>query len=400
MCDAISEAMRMSRRSLLKQTGIVSAAIAGAGFLDGFAAAEAVAPTGPAEIAMRFRTRLVLLGTAAGRTWWGGSRRQGISSAVVVDDAVYLVDFGDGWGRRYLQAGLGEQTELHGLERLEAAFITHLHSDHVVDYPNLLTFGSTDGLAAREKPVQVFGPGDRGALPPVFGDPPSEPPVINPGNPTPGTRDMTEYLYQAFASDLNDNMRDSLKPDPHTLIQVHDIELPADLVDDPNRDPAPSMEPVRVFEDDRVRVTATLVKHPPVFPAFGFRFDSDDGAVVLSGDTSVSENLVRLATGANVLVHEVIDPQWVEGLFPEPRTPAQEAKVEHLLGSHTTIDEVGEVAERAGVETLVLSHLAPADNSRARWMQAQKNFSGRLIIGDDLAQVGVGMPSNNRKAQR
>lgn len=395
MCTVI-EAADMARRTLLRRAGLAAGVAAGAAMTHG-TAAHAVAASSPSvsnEAARRFRTRLALLGTAAGRTWWGGSQRQGTSSAVVVDDAVYLIDFGDGWGRRYLQAGLGRQEEFHGLERLEAAFVTHLHSDHVVDYPNLLVFGATDGLTARKSPVSVYGPGRRGSLPPVFGNPPSPPPVINPDNPMPGLEDMTEYLYWAFASDLNDNMRDSLKPDPHTLIRPHDIVLPDGLVDDPNHDPAPTMSPIKVYEDERVQVTATLVRHPPVFPSFGYRFDSEDGSIVFSGDTSVSENLIRLAEGADILVHEVIDPQWVEELFPDPPTPAQQAKMEHLLRSHTTIDDVGRVAERASVKTLVLSHLAPAENSPSRWMQAQKHFSGKLVVGNDLDQFGVGMPTS------
>lgn len=311
---------------------------------------------------------------------------------MVVENATYLVDLGDGWLRRYLQAGLGRQEEFHGLEELEALFITHLHSDHVVDLPQLLSFGSTDGLAGRERPVRVFGPEGRGKLVPLNPHATSEPPVINEENPTPGTVAMTEYLYQGLAADLNDNMRDSLKPDPRTLIRVEDIPVPAGLVKDPDDDPAPDMDPFLVFEDDRVRVTATLVNHPPVYPAFGYRFDTDDGAIVFSGDTTACDNLVKLATGADILVHEVIDPQWVESLFPSPPSPAQQAKIDHLLNSHTPIDEVGAVAERAGVKKLVLSHLAPANNPVARWARAKRHFSGPLIIGDDLMQFGVGRP--------
>lgn len=392
MCDVIRQVEEMSRRSFLQRTGVAAGALSVA-----YGAERAAASTGEsgrAEASRRnaenYRTRVVLLGTAAGRTWWGGSENQGISSAVAVGDAVYLVDFGDGWGRRYLQAGLGEQAALHGLERLRAAFITHLHSDHVVDYPNLFLFGTTDGLAGREQPVRIYGPGRRGSLPPVSGDPQDPPPVINPSNPMPGTHDMTEYLYQAYATDINDNMRDSLKPDPHTLLEVHDIEVPEGVVGDPNQDPAPDMAPFAVYEDDRVRVTATLVRHPPSYPTFGFRFDTDDGSVTFSGDTNVSENLIRLAADTDVLVHEVMDPQWVDSLFPTPPTPAQQAKKEHLLKSHTSIEDVGDVAERAGAGTLVLSHLAPADNPRRRWTEAGEGFSGRLVVGEDLVQVGVG----------
>lgn len=390
MCDVISQLNGASRRSFLGAAGLAG----GATLVAALGASAASASTAPAPAsgaaAQHFRTRLALLGTAAGRTFWGGSERQGISSAVVVGDAVYLVDCGDGWARRYLQAGLGERTEFHGLEQLEGVFITHMHSDHLIDYPSLLIFGSTDGLAARQNPVKVIGPGSRGKLVPLSENAKSTPPVINPENPTPGIADMAEYLYQAYASDLNDNMRDSLKPDPHTLIHVNEITLPSGLLVDPDVDPAPPMEPFVVFEDDNVRVSATLVKHPPVFPAFGYRFDTADGSVVFSGDTAFSDNLIRLAQGADILVHEVIDPQWVESLFPSPPTPAQQAKIHHLINSHTSIEEVGDVAERAGVKTLVLSHLAPADNPKSRWAEAGRRFSGKLVVGEDLMQLGVG----------
>jgi ribonuclease BN (tRNA processing enzyme) len=127
-----------------------------------------------------------------------------------------------------------------------------------------------------------------------------------------------------------------------------------------------------------------------VFPSFAFRFDTEDGAVTFSGDTNPSDNLVRLATGTDILVHEVIDRTWVEALFPKPRTPAAQATVGHLLESHTAIEDVGPVAERAGAGTLVLTHLAPVNNPDSRWMQAQKGYSGRLVVGQDLLQLGVG----------
>lgn len=391
MCDVISQFGQVSRRSMLAVASAAGGTALTAAVV-GTTARPAAAASVTLQSAKQHRTRLALLGTAAGRTFWGGSDRQGIASAVVVGDAVYLVDCGDGWARRYLQAGLGQQQEFHGLEQLEALFVTHMHSDHLIDYSSLLIFGSTDGLAARRRPVQVVGPGSRGKVVPLAVNATSEPPLINPQNPSPGIGAMTEYLYQAYASDLNDNMRDSLKPDPHSLINVREVTVPGSASIDPDVDPAPPIEPFTVYEDDRVRVSATLVKHPPVYPSFGYRFDTDNGSIVFSGDTAYSENLIRLARGADVLVHEVIDSKWVESLFPTPPSPAQAAKMEHLIKSHTTIEQVGEVAERADVKTLVLSHLAPADNPTARWMQASKKFSGRLIVGEDLMQLGIGKP--------
>jgi ribonuclease BN (tRNA processing enzyme) len=147
-----------------------------------------------------------------------------------------------------------------------------------------------------------------------------------------------------------------------------------------------------VYEDENVTVRAILVLHPPTFPSFAYRFDSADGSIVFSGDTTVSQNLIKLARGADILVHEVIDREWVESRFEPPMDSFEQAAVNHLLSSHTTIEQVGEVAERAGVGTLVLNHLVPADNPVGRWLEAKRGFSGRLVVGEDLMQLGLGEP--------
>ena len=160
------------------------------------------------------RTRLILLGTAGGPTWWLNSDQCGISSLVAVGDAYYLVDCGEGVGKRLRQAISPANTAVMSAS-MRALFLTHLHSDHTVDYANLLLFGLFTGLDRRSSPFKVFGPGRRGQMAPVFsvpGSPTPTVPIINPENPTPGTRDMTGYLYQAFATDLNDRMRDNGKP--------------------------------------------------------------------------------------------------------------------------------------------------------------------------------------------
>jgi Beta-lactamase superfamily domain len=237
--------------------------------------------------------------------------------------------------------------------------------------------------------VQVHGPGDRGGLPPVFGDAPA-PPVVNPQDPTPGTVKMSAYLDQAYATDLNDRLRDGGGVDPRRVFQVHDIALPGSVPVPVDTNPMPPVAPFSIFEDARVRVTATLVDHAPVFPSFAFRFDTDDGSITFSGDTAPSDNLVRLARGTDVLVHEVIDRAWVEELFPPPRTPETEALVRHLLESHTTIEDLGSVAQRARAKQTVLSHLVPGTNPESRWLEAQRGYSGRLVVGHDLMEIGVG----------
>lgn len=332
---------------------------------------------------------VVTLGTAAGRTTYGGSEAAGISTAVVVDGDVYVVDFGAGWLRRYQQSRVGRSAPAGGLQDLRAAFVTHLHADHVADFAHLFLFGGSEGLATKHSPVQIFGPGNRGKLPAVTGGDPGNVPIVNAASPTPGLKEMIDRLFDAYATDVNDNIRDSRRPDPRSQLLVQDIELPAGLVADPNVDVAPSMNPIAVYADDKVRVTAILVEHAPVFPTFAYRFDTARGSVVISGDTAPSENLIKLAKGADILVHEVIDTAWVDSLFPSPRTAAQEAKAHHLVEAHTAVGDVGKVAEAAGVKVLVLSHLAPVGGPDSRWQSASSGYSGRVVVAHDRQWISA-----------
>jgi len=147
------------------------------------------------------------------------------------------------------------------------------------------------------------------------------------------------------------------------------------------------MRPFTVTEDDRVKVTAILVPHGPVFPSFAYRFDTDQGSVVFSGDTGPSENIVTLATGADILVHEVINLPFYE------KTGVPPALLEHFAVAHTPDDKVGELAHRAGVSTLVLSHLVP---SNPQWVSdeeytrnAKTGFDGDVIVGTDLMKIPI-----------
>jgi ribonuclease BN (tRNA processing enzyme) len=380
--------LAVSRRTLLRNAGIATAAGVAAGGL-GASPAAATPQAAPQAQGPKRRTRLVLLGTAGGPGVYAD--RAGISSAIVVEDAVYLVDCGHSTPQRFAQAGLGTPSRPGNrpFEGLKGIFITHLHSDHTVEYPAFHITGMWNGLDDPAKPVHVYGPGDRGGLPPVFGNRPA-PPVLFPSDPTPGTERLTTYLHQAYANDLNDRIRSSGGIDPAAVFLTHDIPLPAGIPSPVDENPMPPVAPFGVYEDDRVKVTATLVNHAPVFPSLAFRFDTEDGSVTFSGDTAPSDNLVRLAAGTDVLVHEVIDRAWAEALFPEPRTPAAEATLGHLLESHTVIEDVGGVGERAGARKLVLNHMVPVTNPESRWMEAQQGFSGKLVVGRDLMELGLG----------
>lgn len=346
---------------------------------------------GPIRAAEKDKVELVILGAGAGRTSYGGHPSGGFSAAVVVGDDRYIVDFGRGWHDRYFEAGLGTEkasTGFSGLEGLKAAFITHLHADHTVDLPELLLLGATEGLRKRTEPMPIIGPASRGGLPPLSSRLKVEPELVNPEDPTPGTAAMVQGIFDAYATDLNDNIRDSGMPNPHTYFQVDEIKLPAGLPG-PEVSVSPPMDPIEIYRDENLAVTAILVDHAPIYPNYAFRFDTSAGSIVFSGDTNRNDNLIALAKGADILVHEAISTQWAESLFPEPRDPAGEAKLRHLLESHTPTEQVGAIAEEAGVKTLVLSHLAPSTVPDEEWLAKVSGFSGEVLVGRPLVRVSL-----------
>ena len=89
-------------------------------------------------------------------------------------------------------------------------------------------------------------------------------------------------------------------------------------------------------------------------------------------------------------MHEVIVSEWINRVLPEPRTPAQEAMRQHSLNAHTPVEEVGKIAEAAQVSTLVLNHIVPGNARAEDLARAQHGFSGQVVIGEDLLQLGVG----------
>ncbi|MEU9730312.1 MBL fold metallo-hydrolase [Streptomyces sp. NPDC048002] len=358
-----------TRRTLLRTAAAASA-------LTTAAAAPTPHPARAAARSVR-GTELILLGTGGGPVPMHG--RSGICSALVVDGRAYLVDCGPGAFGRYAQAWLTP-------EQLTAVFVTHLHSDHLADLYALLwlRFGGFQPLGG---PVHIHGPGSAGTLPAVR---PKGRAVrtVCPSRPAPGTEELIAGHIAATAYDVNVRMRSEGWPDLRTLIRPHDVRVPLPKGAGPRGLMAPPMEPFEVMRDDRVRVTAVLVEHPPVFPSFAYRFDTADGSVVFSGDTAPCGNVARLAKGADVLVHEVMDLPTLAlgGLRP--------AQMRHMEISHTDVTRVGPIAERAGVGTLVLSHLVPGATNvvpDSTWhTRASKGYSGRVIVGNDLARLPVG----------
>jgi ribonuclease Z len=142
----------------------------------------------------------------------------------------------------------------------------------------------------------------------------------------------------------------------------------------------------RILEREGLSVTAFAVEHEPVKPAFGFRLETPERRVVISGDTRPCESLVRHARDADLLIHECTDmthAAWAPGCG----WPTREAKVRDLQAYHTGPDEVGEVAARAGARHLVLTHLMPGSDPPDLLARARRQFAGPIAVGEDLAEL-------------
>jgi ribonuclease Z len=266
---------------------------------------------------------VVLLGTGYPKP---DPERAGPATAIIVNDKVFLVDTGRGVMMRYAALKLPYTS-------IKAVFLTHLHSDHISGLPDVFT---TTWIFDRKGPLELYGPeGVQGVADGVLQMFAVDIPI---------RRDLTEYNYLDGAK-----------------FNVHTVE-----------------EGV-VYQDEDVKVTAFLVDHPPVKPAFGYLFEGGGRKIVISGDTRPSENLVKHAKGADVMVHEVYAP----GRF-EKNNPPKVA--ENLKRYHTSAEQVGEVAERAGVKLLVLSHIVSPEPEYAALIErdVKKHYKGKFVLGKDL----------------
>jgi ribonuclease BN (tRNA processing enzyme) len=276
-------------------------------------------------------TKLILLGTGGGPRPRKAS--SGSAQVIVSNNTAYVVDCGDGVARQLAFAGVPLTTLRH-------VFITHQHSDHNADYGNLILLAWAAGLAAR---VDAWGP------------PPLE--------------KMTSLFFEMNAYDIDTRIANEGRVPIAPLVHVHELR-----------------EGGAVMADDSVKVTSALVDHAPVVPAFGYRFDARDRSIVISGDTAPSDNLVKLAHGADVLVHSAMYRPAIDRLVA--RVPNAAALKASILAHQTSAEDAGRIAQAAGVKTLVLSHLVPPDdpqvNERAWLEAARKHFRGTVIVGRDL----------------
>ena len=228
-------------------------------------------------------------------------------------------------------------------------FLTHLHSDHIVSIPELYLFPWAS--SGRTTPLQIWGPE--------------------------GTREMTEHLRDAFAFDIH------VRRDVDERLSPEGITFSATDV----------REGI-VYEASGVKVTAFLVDHGPVKPAYGYRIDYGGHSVVLSGDTKPSDNLVKFAHGVDVLVHEVgrskDDPTLVGP--PDEVLPGgagiTRRQARTIADHHTDAAEATHVFQRVNPRLVVFSH---ANSSPVETLATvRRGYSGRVEFGSDLMTIDIG----------
>jgi len=258
--------------------------------------------------------------------------RFGPSILVEAGKETLLFDCGRGATIRLSQAGVP-------FSSVTALFLTHLHSDHVVGLSDLWLTG---WIMGRKAPLRVWGPA--------------------------GTVEMMKHLEEAYAFDVHVRRDVDEKLDAQgALLTAKDIS-----------------EGV-VYESNGVKVTAFLVDHGLVKPALGYRIDYQAHSVVLSGDTRPSDNLVKFAQGADVLVHEVFDADAYHEVN-NSLTPEQRQRVrEH----HTTPEEAGKIFTKVAPRLAVYSHIVPPDVPDVI-PQTRKTYTGPLEVGEDLMVIEIG----------
>jgi ribonuclease Z len=282
------------------------------------------APSAPPD-----QLRVVLLGSGVGPLV--NLQQFGASTLVEAGGVRLLFDCGRGATIRLTQMGVNTGS-------ISRVFLTHLHSDHVIQIPDLLLTGwlGAGGRGnGRLVPLSVWGPE--------------------------GTRDMMDHLQRAFAFDIH------MRRDLDEKIQGEGIKVISH-----------DIKQGVVFDEQGVRVTAFLVDHGIVAPAFGYRVDYRGRSVVLSGDTRVSENLVAFSKGVDVLIHEVVDPDVIRA-----RSPDAEAIIAH----HTTPEEAGTIFSRVKPRLAVYSH-APA--TAAVLTKTRTTYAGPLQAAEDRLTIEIG----------
>jgi ribonuclease BN (tRNA processing enzyme) len=273
------------------------------------------------------RTQIALLGAGTPNA---DPDRSGPAVAIVVNDTPYAVDCGPGVVRR---AAAAARKGVKGLavEKLRRLFITHLHSDHTVGLPDFIF---TPAVLERDAPLEIYGP--------------------------PGIRKMTDHILKAYAEDINIRLR-GLEPAKPRGYEVRVNEI----------------KPGVIYRDENVTVKAFPVKHGSWKHAFGFRFETADRTVVISGDCAPSESIVEACQGCDVLIHEVYSTAGFARRPPEWQR--------YHSNFHTSSRELAEIAAKAKPGLLILYHqLLWGATPEQLLDEIRQGYQGKVVFGNDL----------------
>jgi ribonuclease BN (tRNA processing enzyme) len=290
------------------------------------------------------RTQLVLLGTGNPQP---DPDRSGPSMAVVVNGTAYLVDFGPGVVRRAAAAFRDKGVQSMDPMAIRIAFLTHLHSDHTAGYPDLIL---TPWVMGRRDPLRVYGPK--------------------------GTRSMTDHVLAAYAEDIRIRTEGMERIPPESL-QVQVQEIRAGLV----------------YRDENVRVTAFPTKHGDWKESYGYRFDTADRSIVITGDTTPTQATIDACNGCDILVHEAMTEKFLAR--PGRPNPQRFDIKAYAAKYHTTTTQLAALASKAKPGLLVLVHnpitlkpvasrpLASTPQDLLDEIQAA-GYNGKVVVGRDL----------------
>ncbi len=256
------------------------------------------------------------------------TKRYGPAQVIRHGDQAILVDCGSGVTQRLLAAGVPGRY-------LDAIFLTHLHSDHIVDLYQLIVSSWHQG---RDRPQRVYGPA--------------------------GTKRYVEGLMALWKPELDLRIKHEARPSTEALkLEVEEVAAGDSLA----------------FGD--LTVTVVEVDHQPVQQAFGFVFAAGGRRIVLSGDTCRCPALIEAARGADILVHEVM----IHREMPVIEGVRSAETLANVASYHTLSGEVGKIAAEAGVDCLLLTHFVPPGADRAALLaEVAEDFTGPLVLGEDL----------------
>lgn len=277
------------------------------------------------------KTKVILLGTGTPNP---DPRHSGCSVAIVVGETPYIIDFGPGLIRKAaaLSPQFGGSIKALNVENIKRAFLTHLHSDHTVGYPDLIL---TPWVMGRNEPLEVYGPEG----------------IVN----------MTNHILKAYEDDIKYRLY-GLEPANNEGWRVIAHEIGEG----------------KIYQDKNISVEAFLVNHGSWPNAYGFRFTTPDKVIVISGDTAPSENVVDFSKNADILIHEVYYQKGFEQKNEFWKT--------YHSKNHTSTYELGEMANRAKPNLVILYHIlfwGAAEEDLLK--EISEKYTGKVVVGADLA---------------